>query len=93
LIFGGDGEVGIIESFGEGGMVGFSNWVTWEAYRANLVSATPDASPSSSSIIVGGLLAIFLICSAVAYNFFSISFSASFYCSFIQDMRHTFSFW
>jgi hypothetical protein len=39
------------------------------------------------------LLTIFLICSAVALNLFSISFSASFHCSFIQLVKLSFSFW
>jgi ABC-type uncharacterized transport system permease subunit len=39
------------------------------------------------------LLTIFLICSAIANNLLSISFSTSFHCSFIHWLNFSFSIW
>jgi hypothetical protein len=94
LDFGGGGGGGTGESLGEGGMAGFSDEGICNTHQASLSAAAPNASPSSfSSIIVGGLLAILLICSAVALNLFSMSFSTSFHCYFIQLVKLSFSFW
>jgi hypothetical protein len=57
------------------------------------LAASLDASLSSSSNMVGGLMANYLRCSAVAFNIFSRSFSTSSYCSFIQLVKPFFIFW
>jgi hypothetical protein len=83
---------GIKESFGEGGIAGFSDGVICDTHLANQSAATPDASPSSSNM-VEGLLAIFLIYSVVTCNLFFISFSTCLHCSFIQLVKASFSVW
>jgi hypothetical protein len=57
------GGGGIEECSGEGGMARFSDGRICDAHLANWLAAAPKASSSSSSIMVRGLLAIFLICS------------------------------
>jgi hypothetical protein len=68
LDFGG-GAGGIEDYLGEGCIARFYDWGIYDTYLANQSAVAPDpALSSSSSIMVGGLLTIFCICSAFALN-------------------------
>jgi hypothetical protein len=87
------GGGGTEESLEEDGMARFSDGGICDAHQVSLFTMAPNASPSSALVMVGGLLTIFLICSAITCNLFYLSFPASFHCSFIQLVKLSFSFW
>jgi hypothetical protein len=85
LVFGGGGG-GKAGCFREGGIARFSDGGISDTHLANLAAAVPDASPSSSSHMVGGLLTNLFICSVFSSNLFWMS-------AFNHSLKDSFSFW